>query len=97
MRGYRREPAQQRRAMRTWRAAVCAGTLCLAAAAGARDSTTDETLRAAPPLVQRAMGTGKLVLVEKVTKGEATFYEGHIASGGQTTEVKLDASGQPVE
>ena len=40
--------------------------------------------------IQKAMGTGKLVLVEKVTKGKLTFYEGHIASGGQTTEVKVD-------
>lgn len=53
--------------------------------AGARDA------------IQKAVGAAKLVLVEKVTRGETTFYEGHISSGGKISEVKVDAEGRPVE
>jgi uncharacterized membrane protein YkoI len=59
--------------------------------------TLSEIPSPARAAIQKAVGTGKLMLVEKVTKGKLTFYEGHIASEGQTTEVKVDASGQPVE
>jgi len=53
--------------------------------------------KAARAAIQRAVGTGKLVLVEKVTKGETTFYEGHITNGRTASEVKVDANGRPVE
>jgi len=60
-------------------------------------TTLSEIPAAARAAIQKAVGTGKLVLVEKVTKGDKTFYEGHITSGDQTTEVKVDADGKPVE
>ena len=52
---------------------------------------------AARAAIQKAVGTGKLVLVEKVTRGEKTFYEGHITHGPKLSEVKVDADGKPVE
>ena len=47
--------------------------------------------------ILKAVGTRKLVLLEKVTKGEITFYEGHIHDGHVVSEVKVDANGKPVE
>jgi hypothetical protein len=47
--------------------------------------------------IQNAVGAGKLILVEKVTKGERTFYEGHISKDGRISEVMADADGRPVE
>ena len=53
-----------------------------------------------PPLarsaIQKAVGKGKLLLVEKVTKGEVTFYEAQV-SNGKALEVKVDADGRTVE
>lgn len=60
-------------------------------------TTLDEIPAAARAAIQKAVGTGKLALVEKVTKGETTFYEGHITNEGKTLEVKVDADGKPVE
>jgi hypothetical protein len=53
--------------------------------AGARDA------------IKKAVGAGKLTLVEKVTEGERTFYEGHVTTKGQISEVKVNADGKPVE
>jgi hypothetical protein len=36
-------------------------------------------------------------MVEKVTQGERTFYEGHVTTSGKISEVKVDADGRPVE
>jgi uncharacterized membrane protein YkoI len=47
--------------------------------------------------IQKAVGAGKLIMVEKVTQGERTFYEGHVTTAGKTTEVKVDAEGKTVE
>lgn len=55
-----------------------------------------EIPEAARTAILKAVGTGKLVLLEKVTKGETTFYEGHVERAGQLSEVKVDASGKPV-
>ena len=52
---------------------------------------------AARAAIQKAVGDGRLVLVEKVTKGETAFYEGHITKGSNVLEVKVDANGKPVE
>lgn len=52
---------------------------------------------AARAAIQKAVGDGRLILVEKVTKGETTFYEGHIAKGSNALEVKVDADGKRVE
>lgn len=61
------------------------------------EKTLGEIPAGARASIQRAVGTGKLALVEKVTKGGVTFYEGHIRSGEQLTEVKVDAEGKPVQ
>ena len=47
--------------------------------------------------IQKAVGAGKLTMVEKVTQGERTFYEGHVTTSGKISEVKVDADGRPVE
>jgi hypothetical protein len=37
------------------------------------------------------------VLVEKVTQGERTLYEGHVRKGDKLSEVVVDADGKRVE
>ena len=59
--------------------------------------TLSEIPAGARDAIQKAVGAGKLTLVEKVTQGEWTFYEGHVTTNGQITEVKVDADGRPVE
>ena len=61
------------------------------------EKTLSEIPAAARAAIQKAVGVGKLALVEKVTNGETTFYEGHINSGGKVSEVKVDANGKPVD
>ena len=46
--------------------------------------------------ILKAVGTGKLVKLEKVTQGQKTFYEGRISQGSSLSEVKVDASGRPI-
>lgn len=60
-------------------------------------TSLDAIPAAARAAIQKAVGTGKLALVEKVTKGEATFYEAQITNAGKALEVKVDADGKPVE
>jgi uncharacterized membrane protein YkoI len=60
-------------------------------------TSLNEIPAAARAAIQKAVGTGKLVLVEKVTHGEKTYYEGHITHGQKALEVKVDANGKPVE
>lgn len=61
------------------------------------DQTTLDAIPApARAAIQKAVGTGKLVLVEKVTKGQTTFYEGHVTHGTKTSEVVVDGEGKPV-
>jgi hypothetical protein len=59
-------------------------------------TTLSEIPAAARAAILKAVGAGKLVLVEKVTKGETIFYEGHISLGGSASEVKVYADGRPV-
>ena len=59
--------------------------------------TLDEIPAGARTAIQNDVGAGKLIMVEKVTKGEATYYEGHISRDGKITEVMADADGRPVE
>jgi uncharacterized membrane protein YkoI len=47
--------------------------------------------------IQKAAGAAKLTLVEKVTRGDKTYYEAHISKGSTVSEVKVDADGKPVE
>ena len=61
------------------------------------ETTLGEIPEPARAAILRAVGTGKLVLVERVTKGATTFFEGHIDRGRGLSEVKVDARGQPVE
>jgi hypothetical protein len=50
-----------------------------------------------PAAVKTALeGVGKLRMVEKVTEGSKTFYEGHYAKGSKKSEVKVTADGKPV-
>lgn len=59
--------------------------------------TLGEIPAGARAVIEKAVGTAKLVLVEKVTKGETEFYEAHIDKGGKLSEVKVDAEGKPVQ
>jgi hypothetical protein len=60
----------------------------------------ETTLKAIPApartAIEKAIGKGKLTLVEKVTKGEKVYYEGHITNGTEILEVAVDAEGKPV-
>ena len=52
-----------------------------------------------PPAIQTAIqshaGTGKILLVESITKNNAiTAYEAHVKMGRKTTEIKVGADGQ---
>ena len=47
--------------------------------------------------IQKAATGGKLTLVEKVSEGSSTFYEGHITKAGKEIEIKVDANGKTVE
>jgi len=60
-------------------------------------TTLSEIPAAARAAIEKAVGTGKLVLVEKVTEGGRTFFEGHIRDGHKEREVKVDDKGKPVE
>ena len=62
------------------------------------DQTTLEAIPApARAAIQKAVGKGKLTIVEKVTKGKTVFYEGQITNGTETLEVMVDAEGKPVQ
>ncbi len=61
------------------------------------ETTLDEIPAGARAAIEKAVGAGKLALVEEVTKGETTFYEAHVTDGHKTSEVKVDAHGKPVE
>ena len=60
-------------------------------------TTLDEIPEPARAAILKAVGTGNLALVEKVTRGQTTFYDGHIKRGRIVSEVKVDAKGHPVE
>jgi uncharacterized membrane protein YkoI len=60
-------------------------------------TTLSEIPGPARAAILKAVGAGTLVLVEKVTRGETTFYEGHISHGRSASEVKVDAGGQPLK
>lgn len=47
--------------------------------------------------IQKAVGTGKVTLVEAVTEEGGTFYEAHIQKLGKASEFKVDAAGKPVK
>jgi hypothetical protein len=50
-----------------------------------------------PAAVKTALeAQGKLKMVEKVTEGSKTFYEGHYAKGSKKPEVKVTPDGKPV-
>ena len=62
------------------------------------DQTTLEAIPApARAAIQKAVGKGKLTIVEKVTKGKTVFYEGQITNGTEILEVMVDAEGKPVQ
>jgi len=52
---------------------------------------------AAREAIQKAAGGGKVLVVETVTEGGKTFYEAQVRKGIKKSEVKVDASGQPVK
>jgi len=62
-----------------------------------RQTSLSEIPEAARIAIQKAAAGGKLTLVEKVIEGGSTFYEGHIVKAGKEREIKVDASGKPVE
>jgi uncharacterized membrane protein YkoI len=47
--------------------------------------------------IQKAAANGKVLEVETVTEGGKTFYEAQIKTGAKKSEVKVDATGQPVK
>jgi uncharacterized membrane protein YkoI len=61
------------------------------------ETTLDAVPAPARAAIQKAVGTGKLTMVEKVTKGQTIFYEAQVSNGQKRSEVKVDAEGKPVE
>ena len=47
--------------------------------------------------IEKAVGKGKISLVETVTTKGTTYYEAQYKAGGKSAEVKVDAAGQPVK
>jgi hypothetical protein len=60
-------------------------------------TTLGEIPEPARAAILRAVNTGKLVLVEKMTKNATTFFEKHIDRKRKLSEVKMDTRGQPIE
>src|SRR5262245_49317560 len=55
-------------------------------------------LSEAPAPVQAALaGKGKLLILEKVSKGGQIAYEAHVSNKGKTTEIVVDAAGKPTK
>ena len=55
-------------------------------------------LSEAPAPVQTALaGRGKLLILEKVTKGDRIAYEAHVDNKGKKSEIVLDAAGKPTK
>jgi uncharacterized membrane protein YkoI len=52
---------------------------------------------AAREAIQKAAAKGKVLQVETVTEGGKTFYEAQIKTAGKKSEVKVDATGQPIK
>lgn len=47
--------------------------------------------------LQRRAGTGKVLSVESVTRGSAVTYEAVIKINGKTSEVAVNANGEPIQ
>jgi uncharacterized membrane protein YkoI len=61
------------------------------------ETPIDRIPAAARDAIQKAVGSGKLKMVETVTEGGKTFYEASFQSGGKTKEAKFDAEGKSVK
>ena len=57
----------------------------------------DQVPSAAREAIQKAAANGKLGEIEMVTEGGKTFYEAQVTQRGKKSEVKVDASGQPLK
>ena len=57
------------------------------------ESALDQIPPAARTAIEKATGSGKVSVVEKLTEGGHVFYEAQVTNGGKTSEVKVDASG----
>lgn len=47
--------------------------------------------------IRKYAGSGKIVLVESVTKDGSVAYEAHVQKAGKKSEIKVDASGNPIK
>ena len=61
------------------------------------ETRLDQVPSAAREAIQRAAASGKLGEIEMVTEGGRTFYEAQVTQRGKQSEVKVDASGQPIK
>ena len=61
------------------------------------ETTLDQISPAAREAIQKAATGGKVGGIEKITEGGKTFYEAQLNVHGRKSEVKVDASGQPVK
>lgn len=64
-------------------------------------SVEEQTTLAAIPAaaraaIEKAVGNGKISIVETVTTKGTTFYEAQYKAAGKTAEIKVDAAGKPV-
>ena len=61
------------------------------------ETPLDQVPSAAREAIQKAAANGKLTEIEKATEGGKTFYEAQVNRRGTKSEVKVDASGQPIK
>jgi len=47
--------------------------------------------------IQKAAGTGKVVMVETITEGGTSAYEAQLNKAGKKSEIKVDAAGKAVK
>ena len=47
--------------------------------------------------IRKAAGTRKVLMLESVTAGGATFYEARVKKGPWAPEIRVDAGGRPVK
>ncbi len=57
----------------------------------------DSVPAAAKAAIVRAAGSGKVGMVEKVTKGSEVTYEAHVTTGGKKSEVLVKPDGSPAK
>ena len=61
------------------------------------ETAIDQIPAGARSAIEKAATGGRITRVETITEGGKTAYEAQLSKGGKNSEVKVDASGAPVQ